>query len=139
MKGEPVMKRTISTTIITTIIITIISTAITFAENIKEDQNIRAIIGEASNQGYQGMLAVACGIRNRGSLKGVYGATAKHIDNEPEYVWKLAEKAWLESEYNRIHTGTHWENVKAFGTPYWVKGMVEVYKHKDHVFYKETK
>src|SRR3990167_7930662 len=29
---------------------------------------IRAVIGEAGNQGYAGMLAVACGIRNRGTL-----------------------------------------------------------------------
>jgi len=97
----------------------------------------RAIIGEASNQGYDGMLAVAVGIRNRGSLYGVYGLNAKHIDKEPEWVWRLAKKAWEESKDNRIHTGTHWENIKEFGEPYWVKSMVEVYRYKDHVFYKE--
>ena len=97
----------------------------------------RAIIGEASDQGYDGMLAVAVGIRNRGSLYGVYGINAPHVDKEPEWVWKLARKAWKESEHNRIHAGTHWENVKEFGEPYWVKDMVEVYKIKDHVFYKK--
>lgn len=98
---------------------------------------IRAIIGEASNQGYRGMLAVACGIRNRGTLRGVYGVKAKHIDRQPKRVWNMARKAWAESEHNRIHDGTHWENTKAFGEPYWVKDMDEVYRHKDHVFYKE--
>ena len=106
-----------------------------FAEEV--DNNVRAIIGEASNQGYQGMLAVAVGIRNRGTLQGVYGVNAKHIDQEPQWVWDMAEKAWAESKDNRIHTGTHWENIKAFGEPYWVKSMVEVYRHKDHIFYKE--
>ena len=136
------MRRTISTTIILSIITTIILGTMTFdshAYNIREDQNIRAIIGEASNQGYQGMLAVACGIRNRGTLKGVYGVNAKHIDNEPNYIWKLAEKSWIESEHNRIHSGTHWENIKAFGKPYWAESMVEVYRYKDHVFYKESR
>ncbi len=100
------------------------------------DLAIRAIIGEASNQGYRGMLALASGIRNRGTLQGVYGLKAKHVDNEPEWVWELAKKAWDESEFNRTHTGTHWENIKAFGEPYWAKTMEVVYSFKDHVFYK---
>ena len=105
---------------------------------IDEKQAIRAIIGEASNQGYEGMLAVACGIRNRGSLKGVYGLRAKHVQNEPEWVFKEAKRAWVESEVARVHKGTHWENVRAFGEPYWVKDMVEVYRVGDHVFYREV-
>ena len=91
-------------------------------------QAVKAILGEASNQGYQGMLAVACGIRNRGTLQGVYGLKAKHIYNEPQWVWNMAQKAWDESLNDRIHSGTHWENIKAFGTPYWVKNMKEVYR-----------
>lgn len=99
----------------------------------------RAIIGEASNQGYEGMLAVACGIRNRGHLYGVYGINSPHIDKEPEWVWRMAKKAWEESKDNRIHTGTHWENVKEFGKPYWADSMIEVYRYKDHIFYKGVK
>ena len=98
-------------------------------------QAIRAIIGEASNQGYNGMLAIAVGIRNRGSLKGVYGLTAKHVDNEPIWVWKLALQAWKDSKLNRIHSGTHWENIKRFGKPSWIKDMRLVYKYKEHNFY----
>jgi hypothetical protein len=105
------------------------------AETIPENLAIRAIIGEASNQGYQGMLAVACGIRNRGTLQGIYGLRAKHIDKEPIWVWDMAQKAWKESEHNRIHPATHWENIKAFGRPYWVKDMILVYQYKDHNFY----
>ena len=107
------------------------------AAELSDKQCIRAVIGEASNQGYEGMLAVACGIRNRGTLKGVYGANAKHIDNEPMWVWKIAKRAWRDSEFNKIHTGTHWENIKAFGIPYWVKDMIEVYHVGDHIFYEE--
>ena len=94
------------------------------------------MIGESSNQGYKGMLAVACGIRNRGTLNGVYGVNAKHVDKEPKWVWKLAEKAWKESENNRVHDGGNWENINAFGKPYWADDSKIVYKHKNHVFYK---
>lgn len=106
-----------------------------FAE-IDNDLAIRAIMGEASNQGRQGMLAVAVGIRNRGTLDGVYGVKAKHVDKEPDWVWEIAKEAWINSENNRIHDGDHWENIKAFGKPYWVDSMIEVYRYKDHVFYK---
>lgn len=100
---------------------------------------VRAIIGEAANQGPKGMLAIAVGIKNRGTLDGVYGLHAKHVDNQPEWVWEQATDAWREAEHNRIHSGTHWENIKAFGKPYWADEMVEVYRYKDHVFYKEAK
>ena len=81
------------------------------AEQISEELAVRAIIGEASGEGYLGMLYVAIGIRNRGTLEGVYGLNAKHVDKEPQWVWKLARKAWLESKGNRLHSGTHWESV----------------------------
>ena len=108
-----------------------------YAGQIDKQKAIRAIIGEASNQGYTGMLSVACAIRNRETLKGVYGVNAKHVDKEPEWVWRLAEKAWNESSEKDITNGaTHWENIKAFGTPYWVKSLTKVYEYKDQVFYK---
>lgn len=104
---------------------------------VREDQAVRAIIGEASDQGYQGMLAVACAIRNRGHLKGVYGLNAKHVDREPEWVWERARKAWRESEKIDVVFGAdHWENIKAFGTPYWAKDMEKTVTVKDHSFYK---
>jgi hypothetical protein len=106
---------------------------------VNDNLAVRAIIGEAGNQGEKGMLAVACAIRNRGTLKGVYGVNAKHIYKEPQWVWALAKKVWLESATKDITNGaTHWENIKAFGTPYWVKSMVKVFEYKDHKFYKEV-
>ena len=109
-----------------------------YADSIDQSSAVRAIIGEASNQGYTGMLAVSCAIRNRGTLKGVYGLNAAHVSNEPQWVYDLALKAWLQSESTDITGGaTHWENVKAFGVPYWAGSMVQVYQYKDQVFYKE--
>ena len=109
------------------------------ADTFTDEQAIRAIIGEASNQGFFGMKCVACAIINRGTLKGVYGLHSKHIDKEPQWVWKMARKAYYDAKTGiPIHTGTHWENIKAFGTPYWVKNVKLVYEHKDHRFYKEV-
>ena len=123
------------------ILIAIILTVMLFlkiarAEEMDNNSAIKAIIGEAANQDYQGMLAVAVGIRNRGTLQGIYGLKAKHINREPKWVWDLAQKAWQESKYNHIHSGTHWENIKAFGKPKWAYAMKEVYRYKDHIFYK---
>ena len=105
------------------------------AEEINDNSAVRAIIGEASNQGYNGMLAIAAGIRNRGTLQGVYGLKAKHIDKEPRWIWDMARKAWQESKHNRIHSGTHWESTD-FKIPKWTYNMKEVYRYKKHIFYK---
>jgi len=100
---------------------------------------VRAIIGEASNQGYQGMLALSVGLRNRGTLQGVYGLNAKHIDKEPQWVWEQAKRAWAESKYNRLHNGTFWGSTicdKAWIRIMEQQGYVLVYEYKDHKFYR---
>lgn len=126
-------------TVLVLFVLTLVFVKPAKADVIPDALAVRAIIGESSDQGYKGMLAVACGIRNRGTLRGVYGVNANHVDKEPKWVWDLAKKAWSESENNRIHTGTHWENINAFGTPDWAKEMKMVYKYKEHVFYRKEK
>ena len=106
---------------------------------IEKSKAIRAIIGEASGEGYKGMLAVACAIRNRGHLRGVYGLKAKHVDKEPQWVWDLATKAWTESRAKDITNGaTHWES-DTFKKPYWAKSMTKTVKIGHHQFYKLLK
>lgn len=100
---------------------------------------VLAIIGEAENQGADGMLAVACAIRNRGTLKGVYGVKAPRVVKGlySKKTYQMAEKAWNDSKRVDVTNGaTHWENIKAFGKPYWVASMRETYRLKDHVFYR---
>lgn len=104
---------------------------------IPEELAVKAIMGEASNQGADGMLAVACAIRNRGTLRGVYGVKAKHIYKEPKQIWDQARAAWRKSaSFDCTNGATHWENTKAFGTPTWAKKMQLVYVCKDHRFYR---
>ena len=127
----------IVTAVIVFSLITLVAVNCGADEVLNAEDCIRAIIGEASNQGEIGMLALAVGIRNRGSLRGVYGFNSTHIDNEPAWVWDMARKAWKESKENRIHNGYMWENILAFGEPSWYNDVVEVYRHKDHVFFVE--
>jgi len=113
------------------------------ASGISDENAVRAIIGEAENQGYQGMKAVACGIRNRGTLKGVYGLNAPRVKKHKysEQTEAMALVAWETSsdpdECRFLGGARYWENVKAFGKPTWASKMIETYRHKDHVFYKE--
>src|ERR1035441_1652217 len=104
---------------------------------VSEAQAVRAMVGEASNQGYTGLLAVGNVIRHRGSIKGLYGAKAAHCDKEPSWVWILARKAWAESATNDVTmNSTHFENVSKFGRPVWARSMTKTVKIKDHQFYK---
>lgn len=100
---------------------------------------VRAIIGEASGEGFKGMQAVGEAIRNRGTLHGVYGAKAKHVDLEPEWVWKRAEKAWEASAKSDLVKGaSFWESTE-FKTPYWAKDMTVTAQIGKHKFYKPKK
>jgi hypothetical protein len=105
---------------------------------ISEADATRAIVGEAANQGYEGMLAVASAIRNRGTLRGVYGLKNPVADKQPGWVWARARQAWHASTTNDITAGaTHWENVKAFGTPAWARAMHKTVLVKDHQFFRK--
>lgn len=100
---------------------------------------IQAIVGEAENQGLQGMIAVAEAIRNRGHLRGVYGVNSPRLSLASAWVWKQAERAWEASETsNLVGSATHWESTD-FPTPSWAEGA-EVTAHiGKHIFYKGVK
>jgi hypothetical protein len=101
------------------------------AETIPDSKKIRminAIIGEAEGEGYKGMLAVSCAIRNRGTLKGVYGEHAPRVKNHKysQKTFVLAVKAYEESKdpivCGFIGGANHWEGT-SFSTPAWSKRM----------------
>lgn len=104
---------------------------------VDEAKAVHAILGEARGESYKGMYAVACAIRNRGHLRGVYGAKADVSDASDETI-QLAYKAWHESEEGEdITSGAdHWENVNAFGMPYWAKGRKPTLILGNHRFYR---
>ncbi len=109
---------------------------------VTQERVINAIIGEAENQGYEGMVLIAYAIINRGTLKGVRGENALRV-KQHEYsaiTLQEAQEAWkfaFQNPYDDPTDGaTHWENVKRFGTKRWMKNMTITYTYKDHVFFR---
>ena len=99
---------------------------------------IKTIVGEASNQGYKGMVCVGEVIRHNSTLKPFYGFKAMNHRHEPVWVWKQATKAWYASKNtNLTHGANHFENINAFGEPFWVKSCVLTFEYRDHKFYRE--
>jgi len=106
----------------------------------------KVLLAEASNQGYDGMYAVACVIRNRGGdLRGFCGAKRKDLSVFCNRQGRRAisqardiEKRVFELACADTTGGaTHFENVEAFGTPWWAKEMVVTVKIGSHTFYKK--
>lgn len=114
------------------------------ADEITDKDAVHAIIGEAENQGYRGMLLVACAIRNRGTLHGVYGLHAPRVKRHlySNKIYLQASMAWIESKNAnvcaQVHGAIGWEDTKAFGEPYWAKSMRLVLIYKDHKFYAKS-
>lgn len=104
----------------------------------QEKQAVRAIVGEAANQGYVGMIGVAEVIRHRGGVDGLMAKDLARVDKEPAWVWRQAVEAWKASKMTNYTRGAdHFENVEAFGKPDWAKQMKVTAIINDHVFYKE--
>lgn len=59
---------------------------------------VRAIIGEGANQSDAAMLGIACAIRNRGTLHGVYGLNGAVTQHASSTIWSRAERAWRQAK-----------------------------------------
>lgn len=104
------------------------------------EQAERCIVGEAASEGFEGMVAVGEAIRNRMTLKGVYGCKSDLYDREPQWVRDKAKDAWEASATSNLVKGAdHWENVKAFGKPYWADSMELKATVGNHNFYGGAK
>ena len=101
---------------------------------VNEEQAIRGVIGESLTD-YNSMLAIACAIRNRGTLDGVYGVNAV-IDHNGQLVrvikkktgtiyepisweiYNMANKAWYVSGDHEELNGPYVDVVK--GATHWL-------------------
>lgn len=112
--------------------------------SIPDDAAYRVVIGEAANQGDLGMQAVAEVIRRRGSLD-FFSAShrpdlERFVQAQGPRILKAAKAAWEKSRTSNITKGaTHYENVEAFGEPWWASRMVKTVRIKDHQFYREVR
>jgi len=101
---------------------------------------VKCIMGEARGEPYKGKVAIASALRNRGTIKGVYGCKATF--SEPEWVWEQARRAWLESAIKDVVNGaSFWGSIKV--DKKWIarmaKTMIKTVKVGNHVFYREGK
>lgn len=106
----------------------------------------QGLIVEACGEGYDGMYAVACVVKNRlnvGLNHGLCGLKKRGLD---EFVRKqgakiervakdIVRKVFEQNGEDITKGATHYENIEAFGTPYWAKSMVKTIKIKHHTFF----
>lgn len=108
-----------------------------YAHAYTESEAVRCVVGEASNQGYKGMLGVSEVIRHRGSLSGIYGCSAHHVVTEPNRIWIKALSAYRASANTNItYDANGFENIKDFNMPLWAYGCVVTTKIGDHTFFR---
>lgn len=120
--------------VISMIFLLLILQSCAYAEEMNDSKIVACGLGEARSEGLEGLTAVFEAIRNRGTLNGVYGCNAKF--NEPQWVWDMGWKAWMESENSNLVDGaTHWESTD-FKVPYWAKNMIVTAHIGKHIFYK---
>jgi len=108
----------------------------------------KVLMAEAVSEGYEGMYAVACVIRNRGGrLNGFCGANREDLDGfcikqGKQYISiaKTVERhVFIEDGWDVTFGASHFENIEKFGEPCWTKGMISTAKIGNHTFYKEAK
>lgn len=77
---------------------------------VPEASAVRAIVGEAAGEGRKSMLFHAHAIRNRGTLRGVYGFSAAHSDSESRRTWEDARWAWRSSgaDFDPTRGASYW-------------------------------
>ncbi len=108
----------------------------------------KVIMAEAVSEGYSGMYAVACVIRNRGGdINGFCGSKRKDLEEFCQrqgnrYITMakdISHKIFVEGAPDTTGGATHYEAVEIYGEPYWTKGMTVTAKIGEHTFYKERK
>ena len=105
----------------------------------------QVIVAEAANQGYDGLYAVGCVLRNRGwRINGFSASKRKDLYafylRQPEKVkrWAAEIVACLHHDGADTTGGAkYFENVKAFGRPSWSKTMRVTTRIGDHEFFSE--
>ena len=134
-------KRCFLVLLVTVFIFFVTSQSTEAAAHIDPDMAIKVILGEAADQGLDGMIAVAEVIRNRGKLRG-FSSMRRNLDKfasqQPQRIQVLAERAWKMSRYTNYTNGaTHFDNVDRFGMPVWAHGMIRTAKVADMIYFRE--
>jgi hypothetical protein len=104
---------------------------------------VNALIGEVEGESFLTKLATAECLRNRGTLKGVYGINSKRIAKASDKVKADCLRAWTESSRTNLVKGaTVWGNasdVKIFKKSKWFKSFKQTAHIGNHYFFREIK
>lgn len=111
----------------------------------------KCVAGEAIGEGERGMEAVAWVYKNRLDKKMKLGCVAskrkdleKWLNKQPRLALEkskdIVDKVYSKVSKDPTDGATHYENVEAFGLPYWVKKdkMVITKKIGHHTFFKKA-
>lgn len=117
--------------------------------SIDANKAVMACMGEAEGEDQTGKIAMMEALRNRGTLKGVYGYKAIKLINGDYYritprkrklsnaTVKACQAAWFDSKHtNYVKGATSWEAIETFGKPKWYKDMIVTTKIGNHTFMK---
>ena len=120
------------------------------AKEIKEIDAIKSCLGEAEGEPYEGKLAIMGALRNRGSLRGVYGYKAISFKNGHYYrgrrkissrIVEDAETAWIESsQVDESNGATGWGNdndINKFCSSSWWSKCIITAHIGNHWFYRQ--
>lgn len=112
--------------------------SVAHAEAIPSALAERAILGEALPN-YEAMHDIASAIRNRGTLKGVYGVRSSNYDKASPKLRALASKAWADKT-DSVGGADHWlsdhdlTHCKPSLTAFRFSMTETVYRHKTHFY-----
>jgi hypothetical protein len=109
----------------------------------------KGLIAEATSDGYEGMYAVACCVRNRldkNMNTGLCGLQRAKLDDfvkregkDRERMARSIIKQVFENGAEDVTKGaTHFECVERYGLPKWAKGMKKTVKIGEHTFFLEA-
>ncbi|MCB1711500.1 MAG: hypothetical protein KDH96_03185 [Candidatus Riesia sp.] len=120
------------------IIVFVIISLTTYAYANSYQKEIGCVLGEAEDQGIEGMTAVAEAIRNRGHLRGVYGCRSPRLQKASAASWEKAAWAWERSAFTNLVKGAdHWHSDRE-PPAWWEKYGKLTVKVGNHKFYKEV-
>lgn len=113
--------------------------------DIDDNQAVLAIIGEAEDQGVEGMRAIGFALINRGNLDGVYGLRAKRVvfHKYSNDTYLQAKKAWKYAKNHQDEDSTDgstgWGNasdIRKFKTQRWFNNCTVVKQVGQQWFYR---
>jgi hypothetical protein len=101
---------------------------------------IRAMVGEYNESDPVGLKLMAHAIRNRKTLKGVYGYYNKNVYKTPKEIWITATLAWHNSkrEMDPLNGASEWRSYDDLRRQRFPRNLKPVYRYKTTFFYKPT-